>query len=75
MGAALGGPATSGGAANAATYQGLKNQLINENLSSIAAQDVRLAAAAKGSVWVGKLWKERSAYLSSQPNTKVTYEY
>ena len=53
MGTALGGPATSGGAANAATYQGLKNQLINENLSSIAAQDVRLAAAAKGNVAMG----------------------
>jgi hypothetical protein len=40
---------TSGGTANAATYPLLKNQLVNENLANIAAQDSRLAAAVKGS--------------------------
>ncbi|SAL04278.1 cell surface protein [Caballeronia ptereochthonis] len=47
---ALGGKtATSSGAANAATYAGLKGQLAGENLANIAAQDPRLAAAVDGS--------------------------
>ncbi|MGA3892036.1 DUF637 domain-containing protein, partial [Ralstonia nicotianae] len=41
--------ATSEGAANAASYQGLKSQLANQNLAEIAAQDPRLAAAVNGS--------------------------
>ncbi|WP_442953511.1 hypothetical protein [Paraburkholderia sp. SOS3] len=40
---------TSEGTANAATLQGLKGQLANENLANIAAQDPRLAAAVNGS--------------------------
>lgn len=36
-------------ASNAATYGGLKEQLVNQNLANIAAQDPRLAAAVKGS--------------------------
>ena len=42
-------PVTSGGAANASTLQGLKDQLANENLANIAARDPRLAAAVNGS--------------------------
>ncbi len=41
--------ATSEGAANAASYRGLKEQLANQNLANIAAQDSRLAAAVNGS--------------------------
>lgn len=40
---------TSEGTANSATLQGLKDQLLNENLTNIAAQDPRLAAAVNGS--------------------------
>jgi hypothetical protein len=40
---------TSGGTANAATYPDMKNQLADENLAGIAAQDPRLAAAVNGS--------------------------
>lgn len=40
---------TSEGTANAATLQGLKGQLANQNLSNIAAQDPILAAAVNGS--------------------------
>jgi hypothetical protein len=42
-------PVTSEGTANSATFQGLKNQLANQNLVNIAAQDPRLAAAVNGS--------------------------
>ncbi|WP_245982888.1 beta strand repeat-containing protein [Trinickia fusca] len=42
-------PVASEGTANAATLQGLKGQLANENLANIAAQDSRLAAAVTGS--------------------------
>ena len=41
--------ASSSGAENAALYPKLKDQLIQENLSNIAAQDLRLAAAVNGS--------------------------
>nr|WP_232434406.1 hemagglutinin repeat-containing protein [Pseudomonas fuscovaginae] len=47
-GGAKGGAASSG-AENAALYPKLKDQLIQENLSNIAAQDSRLAAAVNGS--------------------------
>ncbi|AXV74537.1 hypothetical protein CJO75_01320 [Ralstonia solanacearum] len=40
--------ATSEGTANASSYQGLKNQLANQNLGNIAAQDTRLEAAVNG---------------------------
>lgn len=40
---------TAEGAANAATYPKLKQQLYNENLYNIASQDSRLATAIKGS--------------------------
>ncbi|WP_236192311.1 DUF637 domain-containing protein [Pseudomonas urethralis] len=43
------GGAVSSGAENAALYPKLKDQLIQENLSNIAAQDSRLAAAVNGS--------------------------
>ena len=43
------GGAVSSGAENAALYPKLKDQLIQENLSNIAAQDSRLAAAVSGS--------------------------
>ncbi|MCF1489455.1 hemagglutinin repeat-containing protein, partial [Pseudomonas sp. AA27] len=43
------GGAASSGAENAALYPKLKDQLIQENLSNIAAQDSRLAAAVNGS--------------------------
>ena len=43
------GGAASSGAENAALYPKLKDQLIQENLSNIAAQDLRLAAAVNGS--------------------------
>jgi hypothetical protein len=39
---------TSEGTANAATVPGLTQQLVNENLTNIAAQDSRLAAAVNG---------------------------
>jgi len=39
----------SSGADNAALYPKLRDQLIQENLSNIAAQDSRLAAAVNGS--------------------------
>ncbi|RAU44642.1 MULTISPECIES: filamentous hemagglutinin N-terminal domain-containing protein [unclassified Pseudomonas] len=43
------GGAVSSGAENAALYLPLKDQLLQENLSNIAAQDSRLAAAVNGS--------------------------
>lgn len=43
------GGAASSGAENAALYPKLKDQLIQENLSNIAAQDSRLAAVVNGS--------------------------
>ncbi|MBX8502717.1 DUF637 domain-containing protein, partial [Pseudomonas lijiangensis] len=43
------GGTVSSGAENAALYPKLKEQLIQENLSKIAAQDSRLAAAVSGS--------------------------
>ncbi|QVM90054.1 DUF637 domain-containing protein [Pseudomonas entomophila] len=43
------GGAASSGAENAALYPKLKDQLIQKNLSNIAAQDSRLAAAVNGS--------------------------
>lgn len=43
------GGAASSGAENAALYPKLKDQLIQENLSNIADQDSRLAAAVNGS--------------------------
>jgi filamentous hemagglutinin len=46
---AVAAPITSGGTANAATVQGLKEQLAAENLANIAAQDARLAKAVNGS--------------------------
>jgi filamentous hemagglutinin len=52
-GAAKEGGVTSEGTANAATYPLLKEQLANENLANIAAQDVRLAAAVKGEARMG----------------------
>ncbi|WP_434771292.1 hypothetical protein [Pseudomonas entomophila] len=48
-GGAKGTGAVSSGAENAALYPKLKDQLIQENLSNIAAQDSRLAAAVSGS--------------------------
>ncbi|MCX2194259.1 hemagglutinin repeat-containing protein [Pantoea agglomerans] len=39
----------SSGAENAATYPKLKDDLVQQNLNNIAAQDSRLAAAVKGS--------------------------
>jgi filamentous hemagglutinin len=44
----LEGITTAEGTANSATVQGLKEQLIRENLANIAAQDSRLAAAVNG---------------------------
>ncbi|NML32388.1 hypothetical protein HHL14_16285 [Paraburkholderia sp. G-4-1-8] len=49
MGGVTNTAATSEGTANAATLQGLKGQLANENLANIAAQDSRLATAVNGS--------------------------
>lgn len=40
---------TSEGTANIGTIQGLRNQLANQNLANIAAQDSRLASAVSGS--------------------------
>ncbi len=48
-----GGLATPEGAANAATYPLLKNQLAAENLANIAAQDSRLARAVSGEAGIG----------------------
>jgi filamentous hemagglutinin len=42
-------PVTSEGTANASTSPLLKDQLVNENLANIAAQDSRLAEVIKGS--------------------------
>ena len=44
---------TNVGAANAATYPLLKDQLARENLANIAAQDTRLAAEVQGDAGIG----------------------
>lgn len=49
LGGAKGTGNVSSGAENVATYPKLKDQLAQQNLANIAAQDSRLAAAVKGS--------------------------